>query len=224
MPRPASFLWFLSLVLIAVPAGAQTADTTEIVAPVRDPRALTIADATLKALAPQTVLADIVMQGTVSRTAGSDFQSGTFTLEGSGNRKSRVILNLVGGLRQEVRNGSFGYRIDPDGQQRPVAIHNCWTDAPWFYPGLSLQALANDPEVSIVYGGIETRDGVGLHHLRLFRTVPNQTAQITADIQRLSATDLYLDMTCPSFCTTRSERVYITALGCETGLGVSRGL
>ena len=31
-------------------------------------------------------------------------------------------------------------------------------------------------------------------------------------------------MTCPSFCTTRSERLYITAPGCETGLGVTRGL
>lgn len=33
-----------------------------------------------------------------------------------------------------------------------------------------------------------------------------------------------IKVTCPSFCTTRSERVYITAPVCVTGLGVASGL
>jgi hypothetical protein len=32
------------------------------------------------------------------------------------------------------------------------------------------------------------------------------------------------DMTRPSFCTTSSERVYITASGCEIEFGGTRGL
>jgi hypothetical protein len=47
--------------------------------------------------------------------------------------------------------------------------------------------------VSILYTGVETREGVALHHLRLFRTVPGQTAKMTAEIQHLSTVDLYLD-------------------------------
>jgi len=31
-------------------------------------------------------------------------------------------------------------------------------------------------------------------------------------------------LTSPSFCTTASERVYITAMSCELGLGGLRGL
>ena len=31
-------------------------------------------------------------------------------------------------------------------------------------------------------------------------------------------------LTSPSFCTSSSERVYITAIGCEIGLGGTRGL
>jgi hypothetical protein len=31
-------------------------------------------------------------------------------------------------------------------------------------------------------------------------------------------------VTCPRFCTTASERVYITARGCETGFAATRGL
>jgi hypothetical protein len=192
LPRPlvSSFAFGLTF---ALSLAAQTTDTGAPAATVRDPRALAIANQSLQALAPLTALADVAMQGTVSREAGSDYQRGTFTFEASGNRKSRVTLNLDGGLRQEVRYGPLGSETDPDGQRRPSAIHNCWIDASWFYPGLSLQAVANDPEVSILYAGQESREGVALHHLRLYRTVANQTPQITADIQRLSATDLYLD-------------------------------
>ena len=152
-----------------------------------------MADAVLNALAPETVLTDISMQGTVSRTAGSDVQSGTFTLEASGDSETRVVLSLDGGEQQELRSGPLGSKIGADGLQSPVAVHNCVTIEPWFYPGLSLQALANDPEVSILYAGSETREGVELHQLRLFRTVPGQTPEMTAQIQRLSAVDLYVD-------------------------------
>ena len=34
----------------------------------------------------------------------------------------------------------------------------------------------------------------------------------------------YVAVTGPSFCTTASERVYITAIGCEIGFDGTRGL
>lgn len=176
--------------------GAALAQSTDISEPVlvsRDLRALALANQSLQATASSVAPDDITLQGTVSYTAGSDFQSGTVVLEARGNGKSRVVLNLDGGPQQEVRNGPLGHWTDSEGTQHPMATHNCWTDAPWFFPSLSLQALATDPEVSITYAGLETREGVTLHHLRLFRTVPKQTPKITADIQRLSTMDLYLD-------------------------------
>ena len=104
-PLVSSFAFGLTF---ALSLAAQATDTGTLPAIVRDPRALAVADAALRGLAPLTLLGDITLQGTLSREAGSDYQRGTFTFEASGNRKSRVILNLDGGLRQEVRNGSFG--------------------------------------------------------------------------------------------------------------------
>jgi hypothetical protein len=176
-------------------ARSQTTDSGTVTTLTRDPQALAVANKALQVLAPMIALSDITLEGTVSRTAGSDYQSGTFTFQASGNGKSLEALNLDGGQRQQVRNGAVGYLIDPNGHQRPLAIHNCWTDAPWFYPALSLQALASDPQVSIVYVGMENREGMALHHLRLYRTVPGQTPKMTAEIQHLSTTDLFLDAT-----------------------------
>jgi hypothetical protein len=160
---------------------------------VSDPNAVALASRALRSLAGGTALSDITLQGSATYIAGSDQESGTATLVARGSQQSRVVLNLGSGQRQEVRNGVAGYWSGPDGTQYPMSAHNCWTDAPWFFPGLSLQALANDPQVTISYVGLETRDGVALHHLRLFRTVPGQTPQMTAEIQRLSLVDLYLD-------------------------------
>jgi hypothetical protein len=193
--------YFLTLVLIgfvSLPAPAQTTgtgttDTGTVTTVTHDPQALAVANKALQVLAPMMALTDITLQGTMSRTAGSDYQGGTFSFQASGNGKSLEDANLDGGPRQQVRNGPAGYWTDSEGQQHPLAIHNCWTDAPWFFPGLSQQGLASDPQVSIFYVGLESRDGVALHHLRLFRTLPDQKPTMTTLIQRLSTIDLYLD-------------------------------
>jgi hypothetical protein len=174
-------------------ASAQTPADAQSTVAASEPNAVALASRALQSLAGGTALNDITLQGTVSYTAGSDSQSGMVLLEARGNGQSRVVLNLGDGQRQEVRNRVAGYWSGPDGSQYPMAAHNCWTDAPWFFPGLSLQGLAGDPQVSIFYLGPETRDGVTLHHLRLLRTLPGQTSAIAAEIQRESASDLYLD-------------------------------
>lgn len=178
-------LVLLAIGVAVVPGAAQR--------PVRDRQALVVAGQALNALTPSINVNDIALQGTVAYTAGSDEETGVVTLEARGNAQSHIVLSLPGGQRQELRNGPAGVWAGPHGERYPMAIHNCWTDAPWFYPGLSLQALASDPQVSILYVGLESRDGVALHHLRLFRTVPGQTAKMTAEIQHLTTVDLYLD-------------------------------
>ncbi len=193
MPLRARCCVFVAI-FTPVVAFSQTISAGSPTAIVRDPQALSLVNQALQATSGGTIaLNDVTLQGTVNYTAGSDFQSGTVVLEARGNGMSRVTLSLDGGQRQEVRNGPAGYWVDAEGQQHLMAVHNCWPDAPWFFPALSLQALSSDAQVSIVYGGLEARDGVQLYHLRLYRTVPGQDVQITSDIQRLSIVDLYLD-------------------------------
>lgn len=181
---------FLIVFLTALTLSSARAQSTVATS---SPTALALASQALKALAGGTALTDITLQASAAYTAGSDQESGTATLVARGNAQSLVTLNITGGTRQEIRNGPSGAWSGPGGTQHPMAAHNCWTDAPWFFPGLSLQALANDPQVSVSYVGLETLDGVSVQHLRLLRTIPAQTAAITAEIQRESASDLYLD-------------------------------
>jgi hypothetical protein len=71
-------------------------------------------------------------------------------------------------------------------------MHNCWTDASWFFPVLSSLA-ASDPSVVLSYVGLESRAGLSVHHLRSYRYVPAKSAKTTALTLQLSTTDYYLD-------------------------------
>ena len=51
------------------------------------------------------------------------------------------------------------------------------------------------------------------------REIPTSTLLDQLGVKRDKRGKVKCPLTCPRFCTTASERVYITARGCETGLG-----
>jgi len=118
---------------------------------------------------------------------------GPATLVARGNAESLLTLSLTGGQRQEVRNGVAGAWTGPDGTAQPMATHNCWFDANWFFPALTLQALQGDPTLGVVYLGAAAWNGLATLHLQFFRLVPGQTPVMTAEIQGLSTVDLFVD-------------------------------
>jgi len=184
------FIYSASVLLLPGHVSGQTAPI-----PVRGPNAVAIASKALQALTGGTTLTDITLQATANYTAGSDQELGVATLAALGNQQSRVALSLTNGLRTEIRSGPAGDWIGADGVEYPMAIHNCWSDAAWFYPGLSLEALNSDPGLGLAFMGPEAKNGVAVFHLRLFRAVPNASAGIDPTILRLSNEDLYLDAT-----------------------------
>ena len=159
----------------------------------RDPQALTLIGSALKALTGPVAVNDVTLQATVSYVAGSDEESGTATLTARGNQESLVQLNLSGGTRQEIRNGPAGAWIGPDGTAHSMALHNCWTDASWFFPALTLEAVAADPQTAVSYLGTDTSKGRPLLHLRVTRAPAGQAASVAALILGLSTMDIYLD-------------------------------
>lgn len=187
----------LFLVLLAnggIPfASAQTPADTQPTAAVSDPNAVALASRALQSLAGGTALNDITIQANASYVAGSDEETGTATLVARGNAQSLVTLNLTGGQRQEVRNGVAGVWVGPDGTQHAMATHNCWTDAPWFFPAFSLAALASDPTAIVRLVGQEVYAGQPVYHLILFHTLAGQTPEVIAFVQQFSAMDLYVD-------------------------------
>ncbi len=181
---------FLIVFLTTLTLSSARAQST---VPTSSPTAVALAGQALKALAGGTALTDITLQASARYIAGSDEETGAAALLASGNLQSRVVLNLTNGPRTEIRSGPSGNWMGADGVVHEMAIHNCWPDADWFYPGLTLQALSADPGLGIAYVGAETKNGLAVQHLRLFRVVPNQSPAMTASIQDLSTEDIYLD-------------------------------
>jgi len=161
--------------------------------PLRDPRAMTFVAQTLAAITGGATVRDITFQATATYIAGSDQESGTARLVARGHQESRVVLSLDGGERKEVRQGIAGTWTGPDGQAHSVSLDNCWVDADWFFPALTLQALGKDPTLGVVLVGQETKNGQGLVHLQFFHTPRDQSPKLAVRDQALSAVDFYLD-------------------------------
>lgn len=63
-----------------------------------------------------------------------------------------------------------------------MAVHNCWTDAVWFFPGLSLHAALADPQIGMTYLGQESRSDAAVQHVQLFRAISGQSADVVASV------------------------------------------
>jgi hypothetical protein len=100
--------------------------------------------------------------------AGSDEESGPATLEALGHLDSLVVLNLSGGQRQQVQNGSQAASTGPDGQQQLAPLLNSLNPAAWFLPALVIEGLLQDPSYSVTYSGIEDLNGASVRHFQAF--------------------------------------------------------
>lgn len=171
---------------------AQTAAPAPV--PVRDAQAVMLLSQALARLKNTPVaITDVSLTASVTYTAGSDQETGTAALQALGAGESRVTLNLENGQRQEVRNGFMGVWSGVDGAAHAMAGHNCWTDAAWFYPLLTLENAAADPTLSVTLAGPTTLNGEAVEELVLSRVVPGQSAAVVAEIQKLSTVQMYLD-------------------------------
>lgn len=137
---------------------------------------------------------DVALVGTITHIAGSTHESGTVTLKAKGSGESRFDSTLASGALAEIRNNGSS---DPQcwakasASFRTVAVHNCWTDASWFFPAFS--SLIANPAVTLTYVGQESRNGVAVQHVRAQRYLSGQKPKATALIARLSTVDYYLD-------------------------------
>lgn len=161
--------------------------------PVSDPQAVRLAQQAIAMLAQGVALQDVTLTGTVTRSLGSSAESGTVTLSALGSGESRMDLFLPSGTRAEIRDGSSGAPrgkwISPDGTSGPLASHNCWTDAAWFFPVLG--SLAAGPNIVLSYIGQESRNRAKVYHIQSHVYQPDQTAPVGPE--QWSTIDFYLD-------------------------------
>lgn len=182
---------FASSICQAQQATTQTATS--------DTKAVALATQALAALTGGLQINDVTLAGTAVRTAGSDVASGTITLKALGTASSRTDFVTSGKTRSEIRNAANGSPqgswVGTDGVSHGSATHNCFTDAAWFFPALSILSRASNSSVVAKYVGEETRGSASVQHIRLFSQIPSASSRIAALLASLSTEDIYLDAT-----------------------------
>jgi hypothetical protein len=162
--------------------------------PASDAQSTAFLSASLAALSGGKSIQDAKLSANVNFVAGSDEESGPATLEASGYLESRVTLNLSGGQRLSIQNGTQAAWSGPDAQLHPQALHNSLNWAAWFFPALAIGGLLQDPSYSASYIGLETYAGSPAQHLRIVRLLPGRGDPATmALLLELTTADLYLD-------------------------------
>jgi hypothetical protein len=185
--------------IFALRASAQQASTTAT----QNPQAVALATNSIAVLSGSVQIADITLSGTATRIAGSDVGTGTVTLRAFGTLDSRMDLSLSSGTFSEIRNAANGTPqgswLAPNGSVGNMAMHNCFTDAAWFFPALTVLSQTSNPNLSITYVGLETKNGTSVQHLT-FAAVSTVQATAAAGLRgpvaslfTLSSTDVYLN-------------------------------
>lgn len=190
---------FAAVVLVTVfgQAGFGQTQTTSQTA-TQNPQAVALALQSVNAMTRGNPISDVTLSGTATRVAGSDEQTGTVTIQVKGTQESRIALALSGGAYSEIRNfaqgASEGSSTGPDGVAKPMAFHNCFADAAWFFPPLSsLNAAVSNPNFVIGYVGSETHAGVAVQHIRFSQSITSPDSFSVQLIAHLSTIDFYLD-------------------------------
>jgi hypothetical protein len=185
------------LLLFVIQSPAQQAAAP---APIRDPAAVTLLAKSLAVMTGGLPISDVTLQGTARRIAGSDDESGTAVLKALATGETRIDISFPSGSRSEVRsvssNGPVGSWKGPDGAAHSIPQHNLLTDSSWFFPAFALGRILTSGDYSVAFLGRETRDGHFVEHLtvsRQFQATGAPPDWSPASLQRLSATDIYLD-------------------------------
>src|ERR1035441_9398942 len=89
-------------IVLAVQAAAQTTGTSPQPSVTRDPQALSLLSQSLAAMTKGRPITDVKLQAQVTRTAGSDNDTGSATLEAAGYDKANANLAFTSGWQKEI--------------------------------------------------------------------------------------------------------------------------
>lgn len=135
--------------------------------------------------------------GSVVRINGDDREAGSITLQSTGIMTNQITISTSAGNRSETRSWDSGMPSGEwtglDGQPHQMGQQNCWTDAVWFFPALSLLSDYADPNLVFTDLGQIQYNGGSAEHIRVYRSLTNLAPGEQQVVQRLSTVDYYLD-------------------------------
>jgi hypothetical protein len=160
----------------------------------RDPQAVAVLTQTLKAaggIPALSAIQDYTASGSITYYWG-DGEQGSAVVKGRGTGQFRVDASLSDGTRSwAVSNGS-GFIKEVDGTENPIAAHNTLNLGSLTIPVVYLVAAVGDASISVSYIGLETDQGIEVHHIQLQHVFPVGTDQFGVR-GRLSRRDFFID-------------------------------
>ncbi len=151
----------------------------------------------MAALTGGTQVNSVTESGSVVRTIGDDQELGTISMQSTGIMSSQITISTAAGNRSETRSWDGkrprGQWTDLDGQPHTMAQFNCWTDAVWFFPALSLLSGYADPTLVFTDLGPQQYSGGSVEHIQVYRDYAELPPDAQRLIKRLSTVDFYLD-------------------------------
>jgi hypothetical protein len=124
-------------------------------------------------------------------------ESGNVTLQSSGVMTNEIQITTGAGIRSEARTWDgyhpHGQWTGLDGQPHPMKLFNCWSDASWFFPPLSLLSDYADPNLVFADLGQQQYSGGTVEHIQVYRYYSGLPQLINDNIQQWSTVDYYLD-------------------------------
>jgi hypothetical protein len=174
-------LLFLSMLCVALSASP----------PASDRLAGALAAQAYTALTSGLNVTDVTLTTTATQTDGP---VSTVVLKALGTDSARI--DVFGGQNLEIRTASSGTPqgiwTGTDGTAHPEVLHNCLTDAAWFFPVFS-SVFGPPQNVSLSYIGLEELNGAKVQHIQVTKIMQGQSQSDTNFIASLSAMDVYLD-------------------------------
>jgi hypothetical protein len=142
------------------------------------------------------LVSSVQMTGTANWIFGSDQQSGTVTFQSNANGQGTMTLQLTAGSRIETQNAFSDSERQctwsaVDAVAHVNAMHQCWLDAIWFLPQITMQIGAGAVDDVATVAQSPSVNTIRIHHERHIGGVRSvQTSQL---ISHLSVVDLDID-------------------------------
>ncbi len=182
----------ISFLLVPHLALSQSASTEAVNQPL--PESAGILAQVVSTVAGNNPVQDVTLAGTAMLPSGV---SGTIVLKARGAAYSRVDVMAGNDTRIEVRGRTQGR---PAGWWQKnlsaptaMALHNCFSEAAWFFPLFAIQDAQRGTDVGVASLTTEQQDASSVVHLKVFRPRSAQSQRALAAMQRLSSTDVYID-------------------------------
>jgi hypothetical protein len=149
--------------------------------PVRDPQALAILEASIKAMGG-TPPSDSTATGTVTQAAGQQSQEGTILVQTRGTDQSLEEITLPNSTTTTVYSRLIAAQTTNSNSQAALTGQVAVVSQTSFFPLPLLAAAVNNPDFSLQYIGLESVNGTSAEHIRIWNTFnsrPQGTGLVT---------------------------------------------